>query len=48
MACELCAGFAGTYALKILLNRGDVPVAPRGIHFDAYRNKLTTTWRPGG
>ena len=48
MACELCAGFAGTYALKILLNRGDVPAAPRGIHFDAYRNKLATTWRPGG
>ncbi|GAB5450568.1 MAG: hypothetical protein Hals2KO_08960 [Halioglobus sp.] len=48
MACELCAGFAGTYALKILLNRGPVPVAPRGIHFDAYRNKLSTTWRPGG
>ncbi len=48
MACELCAGFAGTYALKILLNRGDVPTAPRGIHFDAYRNRLVTTWRPGG
>lgn len=48
MACELCAGFAGTYALKILLNRGDVPAAPRGIHFDAYKNKLVTTWRPGG
>lgn len=48
MACELCAGFAGTFALKILLNRGDVPAAPRGIHFDAYRNKLATTWRPGG
>lgn len=48
MACELCAGFAATYALKILLDRGDVIVAPRGIHFDAYRNKLSTTWRPGG
>lgn len=48
MACELCAGFAGTYALKILLNRGAVPAAPRGIHFDAYRNKLVTTWRPWG
>ena len=48
MACELCAGFAGTYALKILLDRGNVPVAPRGIHFDAYRNKLSTTWRPWG
>jgi molybdopterin/thiamine biosynthesis adenylyltransferase len=48
MACELCAGFAGTYALKILLCRGGVPVAPRGIHFDAYRNKLSKTWRPWG
>jgi molybdopterin/thiamine biosynthesis adenylyltransferase len=48
MACELCAGFAGTYSLKILLNRGDVPAAPRGIHFDAYRNRLVTTWRPWG
>ncbi|MEH6567746.1 MAG: ThiF family adenylyltransferase [Halioglobus sp.] len=48
MACEICAGFAGTYAMKILLNRGKVVAAPRGIHFDAYRNKLATTWRPGG
>jgi molybdopterin/thiamine biosynthesis adenylyltransferase/nitroreductase len=48
MACELCAGFAGSFALKILLGRGDVPAAPRGIHFDAYRNKLATTWRPWG
>ncbi|MGB1140874.1 MAG: ThiF family adenylyltransferase [Halioglobus sp.] len=48
MACELCAGFAGTYALKILLNRGEVIAAPRGVHFDAYRNRLVTTWRPGG
>lgn len=48
MACEICAGFAGTFALKILLNRGDVPAAPKGIHFDAYRNKLVTTRRPGG
>ncbi len=48
MACELCAGFAGTYALKILLSRGRVPAAPRGIHFDAYRNRLVTTWRPWG
>jgi len=48
MACELCAGFAGTYALKILLNRGEVLAAPRGVHFDAYRNRLVTTWRPWG
>ncbi|MEZ5571801.1 MAG: ThiF family adenylyltransferase [Halioglobus sp.] len=48
MACELCAGFAGTFSLKILLNRGEVPAAPRGLHFDAYRNRLVTTWRPWG
>lgn len=48
MACELCAGMAGTHALKILLNRGDVPAAPQGLHFDAYRNKMAKTWRPMG
>ena len=31
MACELCAGMAATEALKILLGRGKVVVAPRGI-----------------
>jgi hypothetical protein len=48
MACELCAGIAGTEALKILLKRGKVVGAPRGMQFDAYRNKLKTTWRPFG
>lgn len=48
MGCELCAGVAATQALKILLNRGQVPCAPRGLHFDAYRNKLSKTWRPWG
>lgn len=48
IACELCAGVAATQALKILLHRGDLVVAPRGLHFDAYRNKLVKTWRPGG
>ena len=48
MACELCAGVAGTMALKILLGRGKVPTAPMGLHFDAYRNKMKTTWRPWG
>lgn len=48
MACELCAGLAATEALKILLNRGGVRAAPHGLHFDAYRNKLAHTWRPGG
>ncbi|MBK1642200.1 hypothetical protein CKO12_09975 [Chromatium okenii] len=48
MACELCAGMAATQALKILLKRGRVLAAPWGLHFDAYRNKLAKTWRPGG
>jgi molybdopterin/thiamine biosynthesis adenylyltransferase len=48
MACQICAGVAGTEALKILLGRGRVIAAPRGVHFDAYRNKLVHTWRPGG
>lgn len=48
MACQLCAGVAGTQALKILLGRGKVLAAPRGFQYDAYRDKLVHTWRPGG
>jgi molybdopterin/thiamine biosynthesis adenylyltransferase len=48
MGCQLCAGVAATEALKILLNRGKVLAAPHGLHFDAYRNKMAHTWRPGG
>lgn len=48
MACQLCAGVAATEALKILLGRGPVVSAPRGLHFDAYRNRYVRTWRPGG
>lgn len=48
MACQLCAGMAATEALKILLKRGEVIAAPRGFQFDAYRNKFSRTWLPGG
>ncbi len=48
MACALCAGIAGTEALKILLKRGGVSTAPHGMHFDAYRNTMARTWRPWG
>jgi len=48
MACELCAGVAATHVLKVLLHRGHVPTAPRGVHFDAYRDRLSITWRPWG
>lgn len=48
MACQLCAGVAATNALKILLKRGDIIAAPRGMHFDAYRNQFTITTLPSG
>ena len=48
MACEICAGMAATEALKILLGRGKVIAAPHGLQFDAYKNRLVKTWRPGG
>ena len=48
MACQLCAGMAATEALKIMLKRGKVYAAPMVVHFDAYRSKLTRTWRPWG
>ena len=48
MACQICAGVAGTEALKILLKRRRVVAAPRGVHFDAYRNLLVRTWQPWG
>jgi molybdopterin/thiamine biosynthesis adenylyltransferase len=48
IACQLCAGVAAAETLKILLGRGTVLAAPRGLHFDAYRNVLRRTWRPGG
>ncbi|WP_163834614.1 ThiF family adenylyltransferase [Spartinivicinus ruber] len=48
MGCDLCAGVAATNVLKILLHRGPILAAPWGLHFDAYRNKLKITYRPGG
>ncbi|MFL6698565.1 MAG: ThiF family adenylyltransferase [Vitreoscilla sp.] len=48
MACDLCAGVMGTSVLKVLLGRGSFRYAPWGMHFDAYREKLRLTWRPGG
>ncbi len=48
MGVKMCASVAGSYALKILLNRGDLIVVPKGIHYDGYKNKMKITWRPGG
>jgi molybdopterin/thiamine biosynthesis adenylyltransferase len=48
MGISLAAGVLCTNVLKLILNRGDVVYAPRGLHFDAYRNNLIKTWRPWG
>lgn len=48
MACELCAGLAGTAVLDIVLRRGQVRWAPHGLQFDAYRGRLARTWMPWG
>lgn len=48
LACQLCAGIAAAEAAKILLGRGKVRGAPHAWQFDAYRNRLAHTWRPGG
>jgi len=48
MACQICAGVAGTEALKLLLQRGPVRAAPHGTQFDAYTGRVARTWRPGG
>lgn len=48
IAVQLCSGIAAAQILKLLLKRGAVLSAPRGMHFDAFRNRLVHTWRPGG
>ena len=45
---QLCSGIAAAQVLKLVLRRGDVLAAPSGLHFDAFRNRLKRTWRPGG
>jgi molybdopterin/thiamine biosynthesis adenylyltransferase/nitroreductase len=43
IACQLCAGIAAAQVLKILLQRGEVIAAPRGLHFDPYANAMART-----
>jgi len=47
-AVQLCSGIAAVQVLKLVLRRGEILSAPWGLHFDAYRNRLKRTWRPGG
>lgn len=48
MACDLCAGVMGAEVLKVLLGRGRLRPAPRALQFDAYRQRMSITWRPFG
>jgi molybdopterin/thiamine biosynthesis adenylyltransferase len=48
LSCQLCAGVAAGEAVKILLGRGKVWAAPHAFQFDAFRNRMAHTWRPGG
>jgi molybdopterin/thiamine biosynthesis adenylyltransferase len=48
VGCQLAAGVAAAEAAKLLLGRGRVHAAPWALQFDAYRNRLVRTWRPGG
>jgi molybdopterin/thiamine biosynthesis adenylyltransferase len=48
MGIDMAAGVACSNVLKLLLNRGKVIHAPRGLHYDAFRNRLVKTWRPLG
>ncbi|WP_445426768.1 ThiF family adenylyltransferase [Alishewanella sp. HL-SH06] len=45
---SLSAGVLCTNVIKLVLKRGELIQAPRGLHFDAYRNCLIKTWRPFG
>lgn len=47
-ACQLCAGVAAVAALKLILGRPGIKLAPWGSQFDAYRMRYIQTWRPGG
>jgi hypothetical protein len=48
IGCTMSAGVAGSYAVKILLNRGELVCAPQGMHWDPYMNKMEITHIPGG
>lgn len=48
IAVQLCSGLAAAQVVKLVLKRGDLVAAPSGLHFDAYRNRMKRTWRPGG
>lgn len=48
IGCTMSAGVSGAYAVKILLNRGDLVCAPEGMHWDPYMNQMEKTHIPDG
>ena len=44
----LCAAFAAGNAVKILLERGEVPCVPTSLHFDVFSNAYALVEREGG
>ena len=48
MACGLAAAVAGTEVLKLLLRRGRIIAAPRGLQVDLYAQRAVRTFRPWG
>ena len=48
IACELCAAVASTEVLKLLLGRGKVVAAPRGVQVDLFTQRVVQTFRPWG
>ncbi|MBC3765787.1 ThiF family adenylyltransferase [Neptunicella marina] len=48
IGCTMSAGVAAAYAVKILLNRGELVCAPEGMHWDPYLNQMEKTSIPNG
>ena len=48
MGCEFCAAMTASQSLKLLLNRGPIISAPKGVHFDAYTYQMKISSRPFG
>lgn len=48
VGCTMGVGLAAAYAAKIILKRGPLVVAPKGLHWDPYLNIATETHTPDG
>ena len=48
VGCTMGVGLAAAYAVKILLNRGPLVIAPQGLHWDPYLNTAIQTDTPDG